>query len=68
MADGDDRSASLDSRGHMQEPGGGFIAEDAVIGKAVVLVLAAAAILFSRPQHLSDKVRAGALPGKIREG
>ncbi|MGN9838705.1 signal peptidase I [Nonomuraea sp. H19] len=33
---GDHRSASFDSRGHMDEPGGGFISVDAVIGKAVV--------------------------------
>ncbi|WP_219463636.1 signal peptidase I [Nonomuraea rhizosphaerae] len=33
---GDHRSASADSRSHVEEPGGGFIAEDQVIGKAVM--------------------------------
>ncbi|WP_433511461.1 signal peptidase I [Nonomuraea sp. CA-143628] len=33
---GDHRSASADSRSHVKEPGGGFISEDAVIGKAVM--------------------------------
>lgn len=33
---GDHRSASADSRSHVEEPGGGFISEDAVIGKAVM--------------------------------
>ncbi|KAB8197077.1 signal peptidase I [Nonomuraea phyllanthi] len=33
---GDHRSASRDARAHMEEPGGGFISEDDVIGKAVV--------------------------------
>lgn len=54
---GDHRSASLDSRGHMQEPGGGFIAEDAVIGKAVVRYWPLSrGYLFSRPD-IFDKVR-----------
>ncbi|MET7462279.1 signal peptidase I [Nonomuraea sp. NPDC005501] len=33
---GDHRSNSRDSRAHVEEPGGGFISEDAVIGTAVV--------------------------------
>jgi len=33
---GDHRSASADSRSHMEEPGGGFIPVDAVVGTAVV--------------------------------
>jgi signal peptidase I len=33
---GDHRSASADSRAHMEEPGGGFISVDDVIGTAVV--------------------------------
>jgi signal peptidase I len=33
---GDHRSASADSRSHVEEPGGGFISEDAVVGKAVM--------------------------------
>lgn len=31
---GDNRGNSLDSRAHLGEPGGGFIAEDGVVGKA----------------------------------
>ncbi|MGI5282049.1 signal peptidase I [Nonomuraea polychroma] len=54
---GDHRSASRDSRGHMEEPGGGFISEDAVIGKAVVRYWPLSrGYLFSRPD-IFDKVK-----------
>lgn len=35
---GDHRSASADSREHMGDPGGGYVPEDKVIGKAFVVV------------------------------
>ena len=35
---GDNRSFSLDSRGHMGDPGGGFISEDLVVGKVFTLI------------------------------
>ena len=35
---GDHRSASADSREHMGDPGGGYVPEDRVIGKAFVVV------------------------------
>jgi signal peptidase I len=35
---GDNRGNSLDSRGHLGEPGGGFVADDLVVGKAFALV------------------------------
>ena len=54
---GDHRSASADSRAHMEEPGGGFISEDAVIGKAVVRYWPLnRGYLFSRPD-IFDKVK-----------
>ncbi|GAA3671545.1 hypothetical protein GCM10022224_039710 [Nonomuraea antimicrobica] len=54
---GDHRSASADSRAHMGEPGGGFIAEDAVVGKAVVRYWPLSrGYLFSRPETF-DKVK-----------
>ncbi|TYB67275.1 signal peptidase I [Nonomuraea sp. PA05] len=54
---GDHRSASADSRAHMEEPGGGFIAEDDVIGKAVVRYWPLSrGYLFSRPD-IFDKVK-----------
>jgi signal peptidase I len=54
---GDHRSASADSRAHMQEPGQGFISEDAVIGKAVVRYWPLSrGYLFSRPD-IFDKVK-----------
>ncbi|MFI6735628.1 signal peptidase I [Nonomuraea sp. NPDC050451] len=54
---GDHRSASLDSRDHMKEPGSGFISEDAVIGKAVVRYWPLSrGYLFSRPDAF-DKVK-----------
>ncbi|WP_043634896.1 signal peptidase I [Nonomuraea candida] len=54
---GDHRSASADSRAHMEEPGGGFISEDAVIGKAVVRYWPLSrGYLFSRPD-IFDKVK-----------
>ncbi|MEO3804466.1 signal peptidase I [Nonomuraea sp. B1E8] len=54
---GDHRSASADSRAHMEEPGGGFISEDAVIGKAVVRYWPLSrGYLFSQPEAF-DKVK-----------
>jgi signal peptidase I len=35
---GDHRSASADSRSHLGSPGGGFIPEDAVVGRAMNVV------------------------------
>ncbi|GAA3593522.1 hypothetical protein GCM10022419_090670 [Nonomuraea rosea] len=54
---GDHRTASADSRAHMEEPGGGFISVDAVIGKAVVRYWPLSrGYLFSRPD-IFDKVK-----------
>ncbi|MFG1698805.1 signal peptidase I [Nonomuraea sp. NPDC049309] len=54
---GDHRSASADSRAHMEEPGGGFISEEDVIGKAVVRYWPLSrGYLFSRPETF-DKVK-----------
>ncbi|MCF6475701.1 signal peptidase I [Nonomuraea sp. MG754425] len=54
---GDHRSASADSRAHMEEPGGGFISEDAVIGVAVVRYWPLSrGYLFTRPD-IFDKVK-----------
>ncbi|MEV0825609.1 signal peptidase I [Nonomuraea rubra] len=54
---GDHRSASADSRAHMEEPGGGFISEDDVIGKAVLRYWPLSrGYLFSRPD-IFDKVK-----------
>ncbi|GAA4910701.1 signal peptidase I [Nonomuraea thailandensis] len=54
---GDHRSASADSRAHMEEPGGGFISEDAVVGKAVLRYWPLSrGYLFSRPD-IFDKVK-----------
>ncbi len=36
--EGDNRIASADSRAHLGEPGGGFVPEDKVVGKAVAIV------------------------------
>jgi signal peptidase I len=35
---GDNRSDSYDSRGHMGDPGGGFVADDLVVGKVWALI------------------------------
>jgi len=35
---GDNRGASYDSRGHMGDPGGGFVPDDLVVGKVFALV------------------------------
>ncbi|MEV6034987.1 signal peptidase I [Nonomuraea sp. NPDC052116] len=54
---GDHRSASADSRAHMDEAGGGFISENDVIGKAVVRYWPLSrGYLFSRPDTF-DKVK-----------
>ncbi|MER6942563.1 signal peptidase I [Nonomuraea sp. NPDC000554] len=54
---GDHRSASADSRSHVQEPGGGFISEDAVIGTAVVRYWPLSrALIFQKPETF-DKVK-----------
>ncbi|MBF8190457.1 signal peptidase I [Nonomuraea sp. K274] len=54
---GDHRSASADSRAHMEEPGKGFISEDAMIGKAVVRYWPLSrGYLFSHPETF-DKVK-----------
>ncbi|TMR90276.1 signal peptidase I [Nonomuraea basaltis] len=54
---GDHRSASADSRAHMEEPGKGFISEGDVIGKAVVRYWPLSrGYLFSRPD-IFDKVK-----------
>ncbi|TMR21005.1 signal peptidase I [Nonomuraea turkmeniaca] len=54
---GDHRSASADSRAHMDEPGKGFISEEAVVGKAVVRYWPLSrGYLFSRPD-IFDKVK-----------
>ncbi|MCK2221529.1 signal peptidase I [Actinomadura sp. ATCC 31491] len=54
---GDHRSASADSRAHMEEPGGGFISENDVIGKAVVRYWPLSrGYLFARPD-IFDNVK-----------
>ncbi|MEU5867873.1 MULTISPECIES: signal peptidase I [unclassified Nonomuraea] len=54
---GDHRTASADSRAHMDEPGGGFISVDDVIGKAVVRYWPLSrGYLFSTPETF-DKVK-----------
>ncbi|GGO83432.1 signal peptidase I [Nonomuraea cavernae] len=54
---GDHRSASADSRSHMQEPGGGFISEDAVVGKAVLRYWPLSrGLIFTKPETF-DKVK-----------
>ncbi|QYC39393.1 Signal peptidase I [Nonomuraea coxensis DSM 45129] len=54
---GDHRSASADSRAHMEEPGQGFISENDVIGKAVVRYWPLSrGYLFARPD-IFDKVK-----------
>ncbi|MEU0570045.1 signal peptidase I [Nonomuraea sp. NPDC005983] len=54
---GDHRSASADSRSHVNEPGGGFISEDAVIGTAVVRYWPLSrALIFQKPETF-DKVK-----------
>ncbi|MEU4230441.1 signal peptidase I [Nonomuraea sp. NPDC026600] len=54
---GDHRSASADSRSHVEEPGGGFISEDAVIGKAVMRYWPLSrGLIFMRPDTF-DKVK-----------
>ena len=35
---GDHRSASADSRVHLGDPGGGFVPEDSVVGRAMTVV------------------------------
>ncbi len=35
---GDHRSASADSRSHMGDPGGGFVPESSVVGRAMTVV------------------------------
>lgn len=52
---GDHRSASADSRSHMEGPGGGFIAEDAVVGKAVMRYWPLSrGLIFTRPETFDD--------------
>ena len=54
---GDHRSASADSRSHVEEPGGGFISEDAVVGKAVMRYWPLSrGLIFMRPDTF-DKVK-----------
>ncbi|MFC4013052.1 signal peptidase I [Nonomuraea purpurea] len=54
---GDHRSASADSRAHVDEPGKGFISEDAVVGKAVLRYWPLSrGYLFARPDTF-DKVK-----------
>ncbi|GAA2318335.1 hypothetical protein GCM10010149_83520 [Nonomuraea roseoviolacea subsp. roseoviolacea] len=54
---GDHRSNSRDSRAHVDEPGGGFISEDAVIGKAVVRYWPLSrGLIFTKPETF-DKVK-----------
>jgi signal peptidase I len=54
---GDHRTASADSRAHMDEPGGGFISVDDVIGKAVLRYWPLSrGYLFSTPETF-DKVK-----------
>ncbi|MEU4514163.1 signal peptidase I [Nonomuraea wenchangensis] len=54
---GDHRSASADSRAHMEEPGQGFISENDVIGKAVVRYWPLSrGYLFARPDTF-DKIK-----------
>ena len=35
---GDNRGDSFDSRGHMGDPGGGYVADDLVVGKVWALI------------------------------
>ncbi|MEV0199917.1 signal peptidase I [Nonomuraea sp. NPDC050691] len=54
---GDHRSNSRDSRAHVEEPGGGFISEDAVIGKAVLRYWPLnRGLIFTKPETF-DKVK-----------
>ncbi|MER7505796.1 signal peptidase I [Nonomuraea pusilla] len=54
---GDHRTASADSRSHMEEPGAGFISEDDVIGVAVVRYWPLnRATIFTRPETF-DKIK-----------
>jgi signal peptidase I len=54
---GDHRSASADSRDHVKEPGGGFISEDAVVGKAVMRYWPLSrGLIFTKPETF-EKVK-----------
>ncbi len=52
---GDNRGFSYDSRGHMGGPGGGFVADDLVVGKVFALIWPAGrAELIHRPDTFKD--------------
>jgi signal peptidase I len=52
---GDNRQNSEDSRAHMQEPGGGFVPVDDVVGKVMAIVWPAGrASLVDRPDTFDN--------------
>jgi signal peptidase I len=52
---GDNRNNSWDSRGHMGNPGGGFVPDDLVVGKVFALVWPfGRAELLHRPATFED--------------
>ncbi len=55
---GDNRANSADSRMHLGDPGGGFIAEDAVVGKAWLRVWPLSRLGFMGSSDTFDDVRA----------
>ncbi len=55
---GDNRANSADSRMHLGDPGGGFIAEDAVVGKAWLRVWPLSRLGFMGGSDTFDDVRA----------
>jgi signal peptidase I len=51
---GDHRSSSADARSHMEEPGGGFIGVDAVVGTAVVRYWPLSrGLIFTKPESFA---------------
>jgi len=61
---GDNRGNSADSRAHMGDPGGGFIKEDTVVGKAWVRVWPFSRMGFIRGVDSFDAVKAGEEAGR----
>ena len=52
---GDNRGFSLDSRGHMGDPGGGYVKDDLVVGKVFSLIWPLSrADLITRPETFDD--------------
>ena len=63
---GDNRGNSADSRAHLGDPGGGFIKEDSVVGKAWVRVWPLGRAGFIRGVKAFDAVQAGGEIGSRR--